>query len=483
MFMDAFSPAHRELFLRSGDTLELPKGTYLLRRGDPGGDVFLLEQGMLEVVDGRATPEVVLALVEEGSVVGEMAFVDDRPRSADVRAARDCQVVRWARDDLRSLLQRHPDFAARFFEVLSRVAARRIRHLSDGAVASASGPPEAEADADALRGAVAELVDPLKRELPVLEKALKRTDDDAVATGRLVELLEQLQEAVQSLFDALENPRAATFAAELLGRELHPWLVRSFLAERCLSRPHGASGSAEILAHLLVGRSGGDGPLGDHMDQWLLDRPTFRAMRAVRDPMVEAVAASLPRHRNRRVLMINAGTGSLVARLSDMVVDRPTTITVVDQSRDALSFLDAGMVQRREGVALETKQESLAGLAIGRVRLDIPPADAIVIHGLIEYMPERIAVSLLREARTWLAPDGLLFVASLGPSRDHRLVDRLLRWPTIRRTRQETTDLFVAAHLAVDDVIVPERPALLTVARVEEDTILRHDLETEILPR
>ena len=483
MFMESFTTAHQELFLGAGEEVALAKGRYLLRRGDPGGDVYLIRSGQLEVVDRRATPEVVLAVVEEGSVVGELAFIDDSPRSADVRAGGDCRVVRWARDDLRSLLQRHPDFAAQFYETISRVAAHRIRSLSDGAVASASGRDEVAADADLLRGRVAELVEPLKRELPGLEKALKRDADDPLAIGRLIELLEGLQEHVQVLFDALEDRRAAAFCAELLGREMHPWLSRSFLAERCLARPHGASGSAEILAHLLLDRSGGDGPLGDHLDRWLLDRPSFRALRLLRDPLVERVASFLPRHRNRRVLIVNAGTGSLVARMSDAVVERPTIITVIDQSRDALSFLDAGMVQRREGVALETVQENLAGLAIGRARNDLPPFDAVVLHGLLEYMPERIAVSMLREARTWLAPDGVVVTASLTPSPDRRFVDRLLRWPTIRRTEQETRDLFTAAQLSVIDLDSPEPPALLAVAGMEDDTMLKPDMETEIRPR
>jgi len=480
--MEAFSAAHQALFRGAGTTVDLPKGSYLMRRGDPGGDIYLLESGVLEVVDRRATPEVVLAAVSEGTVVGEMAFIDDSPRSADVRAARDCVVVRWARDDLRNLLQRHPDFAAAFFEKVSRVATQRIRRLSDGAVAQATSGQQAD-HAEAIRGRVAEVAEPLKRELPGLDSTLKREADDPLAVGRLIGLLETLQEQVGELFAGIDDPALASTAGELLGRELHPWLSRSFLADRCFGRPRGSSGSAEILAHLLVDRAGGDGPLGEHIDRWLMDRPTFRALRAMREPLVDATTRALPRHRNRHVLVVNAGTGSLVARLSDAVMHAPTIITVVDQSRDALSFLDAGMVQRRQGVALQTVQENLAGLAVGRARHPLNSADAVVLHGLLEYMPERIAVSLLREARRWLAEDGRLVVATLGPSPDRPLVDRLLGWPTIRRTRQQTEDLFLAAEWTVDEVLQPEGPAQVVVAEVEEATVLRPDMDTEIRPR
>jgi len=483
MFMEAFTTAHQALFLGAGESVQLSKGSYLMRRGDPGGDVYLLAAGALEVVDRRATPEVVLAAVPEGTVVGEMAFIDDSPRSADVRAARDCEVVRWARDDLRNLLQRHPDFAAAFFENISRIATQRIRNLSDGAVARATGAPDAGDAEDLVRGKVGDVAEPLKRELPGLDATLKRDVDDPLVVGRLIALLDGLQDQVHELFDGIDDPRRAARAAEMLSRELHPWLSRSFLADRCFGRPRGSSGSAEILAHLLLDRAGGDGAIGEHIDRWLLDRPTFRALRGLRLPMVEAITRALPLHRNRHVLVVNAGTGSLVARLSDAVMASPTIITVVDQSRDALSFLDAGMVQRRQGVALETVQENLASLAVGRGRHTLANADAVVLHGLLEYMPERIAVSMLREARSWLADDGQLIVGTVGPSADHHLVDRLLGWPTIRRTRQETEDLFLAAELTPMEVETPEPPGMIVVAQVEEATMLRKDMETEIRPR
>ena len=483
MFLEAFTADHQALFLDAGESVALPRGSYLMRRGDPGGDIYLLKTGALEVVDRRATPEIVLAAVSEGTIVGEIAFVDESPRSADVRAARDSEVIRWARDDLRNLLNRHADFAASFFETLSRVATQRIRHLTDGAVARVSGADAGADEEEAVRGRVAEVAEPLKRELPELDAILKRDPEEPLAVGRVIGLMEELQGEVHALFEELDDVAHGRFASELLGREIHPWLSRSFLAERCFGRPRGSSSSAEILAHLLLDRAGGDGPLGEHLDRWLLDRPTFRALRSLRLPLVDAVVRTLPLHRNRRVVVVNAGTGSLVARLSDAAMAFPTIITVVDQSRDALSFLDAGMVQRRQGVALETVRENLASLAIGRARPELGPADAVVLHGLLEYMPERIAVSMLREARGWLAEDGQLLVASLLPSEDHHLVDRLLGWPTIRRTRQETEDLFLAADLVPQEVELLDDPVVLVAASIEEATVLRKDMETEIRPR
>ncbi|MBT3221585.1 MAG: cyclic nucleotide-binding domain-containing protein, partial [Proteobacteria bacterium] len=126
-FIDQFNEEHKRLFFSAAESASLPGGQYVIRRGEPGGDVYLLESGTLEVVDSRGMPEVILAVLQAGTVVGEMAFVNDSPRSADVRTVGDCKVMRWVRDDLRLLLNRNPSFAARFFESVAKLASDRIR--------------------------------------------------------------------------------------------------------------------------------------------------------------------------------------------------------------------------------------------------------------------------------------------------------------------------------------------------------------------
>lgn len=472
-FLDAFGPSHRALFEGAAQTMQLVRAEYLIRRGDPGGDVYLLRSGTLEVVDTRSIPELILNTMSEGAVVGEMAFVDDSPRSVDVRAGSDAVVLRWARDDLRSLLARHPDLAAAFYENVARLAAGRVRFLTEGVGTGAFGKDENPvADADELRAWVARIAETVKISLQPVETALRRDPDDPNAHQKVRVVLDRLEQEVDALFDATRDPSARAFAAEHLSRELHPYLVRSSLAERSIRRPQGVSGTAEILAHVLVDTAGGDGRLGELVDRWLLDRPTFRALRALRAPVVEALKRHLPQHRNRRVLLVNAGTGSLVAALVDTLAHPPTVLTVLDQSRDALSLLDVGLAERPIGVELQTIQENLARFAIGRGRFELPRQDGIVIHGLIEYLPERMAVSLLSVARTLLNADGVVVMATLGPSRDRALLDRLLAWPTLRRTEETIDGLVQAARLQVVGRPKIEAPGQLVVVAPDDRTII-----------
>lgn len=472
-FLDAFGPSHRALFEGAAQTVQLPRAEYLIRRGDPGGDVYLLRTGTLEVVDTRSIPELILNTMTEGAVVGEMAFVDDSPRSVDVRAGTDAVVLRWARDDLRSLLARNPDLAAAFYENVARLAAGRVRFLTEGVGTGAFGKDDHPvADADELRAWVARIAESVKIALQPVETALRRDPDDPGAQQKVRDILDRLEQEVDALFSATRDPAARAFAADHLSRELHPYLVRSSLAERSIRRPQGVAGTAEILAHVLVDTAGGDGRLGELIDRWLLDRPTFRALRALRTPVVDALRRHLPKHRNRRVLLVNAGTGSLVAALVEALPHPPTVLTVLDQSRDALSLLDVSHTDRSLGVELQTIQENLARFAIGRGRFDLPRQDGIVIHGLIEYLPERMAVSLLTVARSLLTPDGVVVIATLGPSRDRALLDRLLAWPTLRRPAESIDGLVHAARLQVTGRPTMEPPAQLVVVAPDDRTVI-----------
>ena len=109
-FLQQFDNENQELLKSVARVVRLDPGQYLLRRGDPGGDIYVLQTGTMEVVDTRSTPEVILAYLEGGDVIGEMAFVDDSPRSADVRAGGMVQVLHWTRDELHRLLNQQHNF-------------------------------------------------------------------------------------------------------------------------------------------------------------------------------------------------------------------------------------------------------------------------------------------------------------------------------------------------------------------------------------
>ncbi len=105
----------------------LEAGEVLWREGEPGDEVALLLEGMLEVVHVAAEgEEVALRTVEPGAVVGELATEDGRGRSATVRACLPCRVVRVDGPAFRGLVRSRPDV----LEELYWLQIQRVRSLT-----------------------------------------------------------------------------------------------------------------------------------------------------------------------------------------------------------------------------------------------------------------------------------------------------------------------------------------------------------------
>ncbi len=72
----------------------VPAGDTVMRKGDPADCLYLVAAGRLRVLTTVDGEERVLAEIGRGDVVGEMALIIDRPRTADVVALRDTHLLR-----------------------------------------------------------------------------------------------------------------------------------------------------------------------------------------------------------------------------------------------------------------------------------------------------------------------------------------------------------------------------------------------------
>jgi CRP/FNR family transcriptional regulator, cyclic AMP receptor protein len=104
----------------------------LVRRGDLGRSMMVLVEGQLRIAvvtaDGR---EVVLGMIGPGSVVGEMAVLDNGPRSADVTAMEPSLVLVLTQDRLLPFLQTRPDLLLRLLQILCTRLRRTDQALED----------------------------------------------------------------------------------------------------------------------------------------------------------------------------------------------------------------------------------------------------------------------------------------------------------------------------------------------------------------
>ena len=105
-----------------------PRGSVILFEDDQGDSLFLLADGQVKVVligeDGR---EVILSVLREGSFFGEMALLDDQPRSAHVIAMEDSSLLVLRREDFQARLRQSPEVAI----ALLRELAGRLRRADE----------------------------------------------------------------------------------------------------------------------------------------------------------------------------------------------------------------------------------------------------------------------------------------------------------------------------------------------------------------
>lgn len=113
-------------------TKKLEKDHYLFREGDPSDSMFVIKSGKLAVVKSKQTSEIVLAEIGPGAMVGEMAFFDNKPRSASVKALQPSEVIILPFKGLHAQFAQFPEWAKAIMRTVNdhlRNANVRIKQL------------------------------------------------------------------------------------------------------------------------------------------------------------------------------------------------------------------------------------------------------------------------------------------------------------------------------------------------------------------
>jgi len=102
-------------------------GETVIREGEHAQCLYIVARGSLEVRRGATR----MALVPEGSVFGEQAFFDGAPRSADVVAVSDGDLLELSAEGLDGLAARDPQLARAVLFDLGRILSLRLRAATD----------------------------------------------------------------------------------------------------------------------------------------------------------------------------------------------------------------------------------------------------------------------------------------------------------------------------------------------------------------
>jgi CRP-like cAMP-binding protein len=110
--------------------VKLLPNAVVFNKGDHGDAMFLVLEGEVRarvMVGGR---ESTLATMTVGECFGELAVIDESPRSADVVANRESVLLKISAGALKRLFQEAPALAAPFLLGLSKTITSRVRTLT-----------------------------------------------------------------------------------------------------------------------------------------------------------------------------------------------------------------------------------------------------------------------------------------------------------------------------------------------------------------
>jgi len=111
-----------ELFRQDSNTVQLAPGEFLFREGEKGENMYVMLEGEVDISLG----DFVLETAGPGALIGEMALIDDSPRTANAVAKSPSKLAQIDRRRFHFLVQQTPHFATHVMKIL----AGRLRHMN-----------------------------------------------------------------------------------------------------------------------------------------------------------------------------------------------------------------------------------------------------------------------------------------------------------------------------------------------------------------
>src|SRR5213075_1917892 len=99
----------------------------IFEEGQPGAALFLILDGKIAIEICRETSTTCLAVLDRGAFFGEMALLDETPRSATARALERTRTLALYRNDLNGLVHRDAKAACQIYRSLAGMIGDRLR--------------------------------------------------------------------------------------------------------------------------------------------------------------------------------------------------------------------------------------------------------------------------------------------------------------------------------------------------------------------
>lgn len=129
---EGLTPAALELVAAVASEEAYPTGHVIFEHGDIGDKIYIIMDGRVRI--SRNVPgmgEEALAVLNPGAIFGEMALLDDTPRSADARVHEKCRMMVLNRENFEDLLFLNKELAYEVLWSMVRILSSRLRDTTD----------------------------------------------------------------------------------------------------------------------------------------------------------------------------------------------------------------------------------------------------------------------------------------------------------------------------------------------------------------
>jgi CRP/FNR family cyclic AMP-dependent transcriptional regulator len=107
------------------------KGEFVFYQGDPGLGMYVVEKGSVGiVVEGSDGLKKEIIAMKDGDFFGEIALLDESPRSASVIVKEDSQLIGFFRPDLFEVIEKTPKTGLKIIMKLAEMIGERLRNMN-----------------------------------------------------------------------------------------------------------------------------------------------------------------------------------------------------------------------------------------------------------------------------------------------------------------------------------------------------------------
>jgi len=298
-----------------------------------------------------------------------------------------------------------------------------------------------------------------KVQLSEAGKALAKGNDEELPPELARNLRIRFCEMALWLHDLLDDPSKCSSAVrQELGRraqcELLPYVLMTGTARRFFTKPAGYAGDYWTIELIYQNRASGHGAIGTLIDQLILESPPAQAVRNRRGLLAEEIKKTIESCANRpaRVTSIACGPAEEVTDVYNSLADASKLrTTLLDIDDRALEFVEGRLKKRNLRQFVDTVEENVFYLVIGRSKLELEPQDLAYSIGLIDYFSDKTVIRLINYIYQILKPGGRLILGNFHSSNPTKaFMDHILQWNLIHRTEEEMNGLFRASAFGRD---------------------------------